>query len=173
MCGSLPRQDGRVGHRLVLMALLLGIAGCAASGEARKPPEARYGHRYAGSTPDGRRTLALVPPDTGQAYFYYPAPIDELTIRHAPLAADTGRVPVEVVVKGALPNSCYVLHDVTQRRTGHLLRVTLRMRTPRGAVCRRMVRPYRFYLPLEGRYETGAYTLKINGLVHPFSIRAE
>jgi hypothetical protein len=34
------------------------------------------------------------------------------------------------------------------------------------------MRPYRFYLPLEGTYDAGPYTLKLNDQVHPFVVEA-
>lgn len=156
---------------LLAMALLLIAAGCASSDEARKPPEERFGHRYEEKGPDGRRTLALAPPDTDQEYFYYPAPVGDLKVRHEPFQSDSSRVAAEVVVEGKLPNNCAALHEAEQERSGHLINVELQMRVPRGGGCRRMTRPYRFYLSLDGRYEKGHYTLKFNDVVHPFRLR--
>ena len=34
-----------------------------------------------------------------------------------------------------------------------------------------VLRPFRFYLPLEGVFEPGSYTLKVNGAATPFRIR--
>ena len=34
-----------------------------------------------------------------------------------------------------------------------------------------VVRPFRFYLNLDGLYEPGAYTLKLNDRVFPFTLR--
>ena len=44
------------------------------------------------------------------------------------------------------------------------------MRRRRGVLCASVVRPYRFYLVLEGQYEQGHYTLKINGVAHTFVV---
>jgi hypothetical protein len=118
----------------------------------------------------------LTPPDSSVTYFYYPAVYDTLFIRPAPFEADAAgqladvEVPVEVLVKGSLPDACTELHDVEQRRVGHLISVELAMRRPRGGVCATVVRPYRFYMMLEGTYEPGPYTLKLNGEVHPFEV---
>jgi len=34
-----------------------------------------------------------------------------------------------------------------------------------------VMRPYRFYLRLDGTYGEGSYTLKLNNRVFPFSVR--
>lgn len=161
----------RVKAALLVAALLLIAAGCASSEEAQKPPEERFGHRYEEKAPDGRRTLALAPPDATQEYFYYPVPISDLNVRHESFQTDSSRVAAEVVVEGKLPNSCAALHEAEQERSGRLIDVELQMRVPRGGGCRRMTRPYRFYLSLDGRYEKGHYTLKLNDIVHPFRLR--
>lgn len=161
----------RIKAVLLAAALLLAAAGCASSEEAQKPPEERYGHRYEDKGPDGRRTLALATPDTSQDYFYYPVPVGDLKVRHVPFEADSSRVPVEVVVEGSLPNACAALHEAEQERSGRLITVRLQMRVPRGSACRRMTRPYRFYLSLDGYYEKGHYTLTLNNVVHPFRLR--
>ena len=157
------------------LTLAVGLAmGCVSSKPADDlPPDEQFGHRYEES-PDARLTLSLTPPDTAQSYFYYPAVFDTVHVRPAPFAATPGaarQVPVEVLVKGALPDACTELHDVAQERLGHILHVTLRMRRPQGAVCASVVRPYRFYVMLEGRYEPGSYTLKLNEQAHPFEVR--
>ena len=81
-------------------------------------------------------------------------------------------MPVEVLIKGALPDACAELHRVTQQRTARLIDIQLTMRRPQGAVCATVVRPYRFYVLLDGLYEPGPYTLSVNGVVKPFEILA-
>ncbi len=174
-------MKGAHGARFFLASLwmltalaLAAAAGCAGSEESRKPPDQRYGHRYEGRAGDGRRTLVVTPPDSAVRHFVYPAPIGEVIVRHAepPEAADadTARVPVELLIKGTLPDACMSLSGATQQRRGHLVEVALQMRRPRGVVCEPVLRPYRFYLPLDGRYEAGPYTLKVNDVVYPFSL---
>ena len=79
-------------------------------------------------------------------------------------------VPVEVLVKGALPDACSALNAVTQEQTGHFVTMTLTMRQPRGAVCAQVVRPFRFYVRLDGLFAPGSYTLRLNGRVTPFQV---
>ena len=45
------------------------------------------------------------------------------------------------------------------------------MRQPIDEVCAQVVRPFRFYLILEGGFVPGSYTLTLNGAAHPFRIR--
>ena len=167
----------RAGAALLLSALAALASACSGSEAAQKPPDERFGHRYEGpSFPDSRETITVAPPDTSQAYFYYPAVYDTLHIRPAPLDPDASAaaqsVPVEVLVKGAFPNTCAELSGVEQERAGHLVYVRLQMRKPRGAVCAAVERPYRFYLRLTGTYRPGAYTLTLNDEPHPFVVRA-
>jgi hypothetical protein len=156
--------------------LTLGLlAGCANSRPADTDPEHQFGNYEEGTT-DGRATLNITPPDTMRSYFYYPAPIDEITVRQAPMLPNPDgsfpQVDVEVLLKGAFPDACHELHDAEQERAGNIITVTLQMRRPRGALCASVMRPYRFYLPLEGKYDAGPYTLKLNDQVHPFVVEA-
>lgn len=159
---------------VLLLALLLGTGGCAGSGESQKPPDERYGHRYAdGEGPEGRATLAVTPPTDGASYFTYPVPIGSVTVRAAAtdsLPTDSaGRVPVDVLVKGALPNACMAMHEAAQEQSGHLIRARLSVRQSQGAVCRRLRRPYRFYLSL-GPLAPGDYSLLLNGDFYAFTV---
>ena len=44
------------------------------------------------------------------------------------------------------------------------------MRQPRETVCAAVVRPFRYYLVLDGAYPAGSYTLTLNGSVTPFQV---
>lgn len=158
-----------------LLAALLGTGCLGARETEEQPPDERFGHRYTDDGPEGRDTIVIAPPDSVQRYFVYPAVYDSVYVRPAPFGAPAlGEAPetqVEVLVKGAFPDACAVLHDVEQARFGNLIDVTLAMRKPEGAVCAAVRRPYRFYLLLDGVYEPGHYTLTLNGIVHPFEVR--
>lgn len=160
--------------RLALAPLLFSLALAACSGMRRDtPPEERFGVRP-DSLDDGSERLEVTPPDSARDYFYAPAILESIVVRPAPFPdADTlETVPVEVLIKGALPDACTELHRVTQERIARLVRVELTMRRPRGAVCATVVRPYRFYLLLDDRYAPGAYSLTVNGTAKPFEIQA-
>lgn len=139
------------------------------------PPDERYGHRYETEGPGERRVIELAPADSSRAFFYYPAVVDSLHIRPAPLnpnlPPDAQQVPVDVLVKGSFPDGCYQLDRLEQERIGHFVNVTLLMRRPQGATCLMVVRPYRYYFLLEGLFEIGNYRLDLNGTAYPFSIQ--
>jgi hypothetical protein len=152
--------------------LALSGAGCGVLGGQRTPDD-QYGHRYERVAPDGRETVILPPADSTASYLTLPAILDSVNVRPALAAAVPGTpVEVEVLVKGTLPDACTTLDAVTQNRVGHLVTATLTMRQPHGALCAQVVRPFRFYMPLEGTYEPGHYTLTLNGVAYPFRIRA-
>ena len=153
----------------------LCLAGCVGSRAAEDvPPDQRFGHRPEGAEADGRRIVAITPPDGATDYFYYPATFDSVHVRPAPLdaskPADAQTVEVEVLIKGAFPDACMELHAMEQERTGNIINASLEMRRPQGAICASVQRPYRFYVMLGGRYNVGNYTLKLNDEVVPFEV---
>lgn len=157
----------------IAMTAAVTLASCVGSREADVPPDERFGHRFEESGPEGRRTIAILPADSAVSYFYYPAVLDTVHIRPAPFtspAAAGAEVPVEVLVKGSLPDGCTELNDVTQERYGHIIVMKVETRRPQGAVCTRVMRPFRFYVRLEGMYGPGSFTLKINDRYYPFSV---
>ena len=162
--------------RIVPLGFLLAMAmlsACTGSREKAADRDSVFGDRYEGLASDGRETVLLATPDSATAYLVTDAVLDSVSVRPMRRAVAPGEsVPVEVLVKGALPDACSELNAAMQRRAGHLIDVELTMRRPRGAVCAQVVRPFRFYLPLSGRYEAGSYTLKVNGAVYPFRLRA-
>ena len=154
---------------LTLAAAALALAACAGGTRA---PDDRYGHRYGGVAPDGRETVLVEPADSTASFVTLPAVIDSVVVRPEHTAAPGEGVAVEVLIKGTLPDACATLNAPEQERTGHLVRLTLTMRQPSGALCAQVVRPFRFYLPLAGAFEAGHYTLRVNGTAYPFRLRA-
>ncbi|MDT0630291.1 hypothetical protein [Rubrivirga litoralis] len=152
-------------------ALLLGgallLTACGGSGEAAAPD--RYGYRVGGAV-GGRTTVALAPPDTTVRTLAFPAVVDSVGVRAAGRPAPGDGVAVEAVVLGAFPDACSALSDVRQERAGHYVTATLAMRQPLETVCAAVVRPFRFYLPLDGAFAAGSYTLKVNDTVVPFQV---
>ena len=168
------RVSGRYQIVVWLGGVVLLAAGCLGSRETERPPDEQFGHRYE-TPPDDRSEIVLREPSAEAEYFYYPAIFDTVHVRSAlfdpNIPAGAQRVPIEVLVKGAFPDTCTELHDVEQERAGHLILMQLTMRRPKGAVCTSVVRPYRFYVMLEGLYGIGDYTLKINGTPYAFQVR--
>lgn len=160
---------------VLLVAVLM--VGCVSSRSAEDvSPDEQFGHRVDGEDGEGRATIMINPPDSSKSYFYYPATFEDVIIRAAPFdltaPIDGQEVAVEALVKGAFPDACTELHEVGQERTGTIITTTLEMRRPQGSICASVQRPYRFYVALEGRYEVGNYTFKLNDRAFPFEVRA-
>lgn len=172
---SRSKRCSAVARAFLLWTILsVTVAACLGSKEVEQPADERYGHRFEEQGPEGRRTIAILPADSAESYFYYPAVVDTVHVRPAPLASDLTsqrEIPVEILVKGSMPDGCTQMHDVLQERYGHIIHVTVQMRRPQGSVCTRVMRPYRFYLRLDGTYGEGSYTLKLNNRIFPFSVR--
>ena len=161
----------RLGLAVVLSALALGACtGVAPDAD----PEDDFGNRIEDWASDGRETLLLdVDGDTTRT-LVYDAVIDSVAIRPSQGAARAGdAVAVEVLIKGAIPDACSVLNTAEQSRAGRFVTVSLTMRQPIDVVCAQVVRPYRFYLILDGGFAPGSYTLTLNGTAYPFRIRQE
>ena len=155
--------------RASLVLLALTLAACGGSGGAAGGPDRdRFGYRI--GSDDGRETMLLRPISDSTRYLVYPAVVDSIGVRPAGRPAPGDAVAVEVLVQGALPDACAELTDVYQSRQGHFVTVELLMRQPRETVCAAVVRPFRFYLVLDGGYEVGSYTLQLNGTVRPFQV---
>lgn len=146
------------------------LAGCSGPAAVQSLPDDEFGHRYEGIAPDGRATYVISPPDSNVSYLYFPAVYDTVHIRQ--VAGEPNESQIEVLVKGSFPDSCTELNAVEQDRAEHILTVDLQMRKPRGTVCASVMRPYRYYLILDGRYDDGNYTLKLNGRAHNFVLRS-
>ena len=162
----------RISYVSVVLVALLSM-GCSASRQTTVSADEQYGHRYDGKAPDGRETHVIVPADAGEEYAIHPAVFDTVHVRPQQTEVSEGtHVNVELLVKGSFPDSCTRLHSLTQERTGNIVNIALDMRRPRSAICASVVRPYRFYVELEGQYSVGNYTVKLNETVRTFTIRA-
>ena len=146
------------------------ISGCIALSPVKTEDE--FGHRIDGVSDDGRQTILISPPDEAIEYRYFDATFETVSIRPARVSAQITEVPVEVLIKGSFPDSCSELHKVVQQRAGNIILVTLTMRRPQGAVCASVLRPYRYYLDLDGKYVIGSYSMKLNETSHPFVVRS-
>lgn len=155
-----------------LFALVSLLGACATTGPA-PDPDATFGHRVDGDDSDGRTTIVIAPVEADVAYRFFEASYESVTIRPDQVTAEnqTAGVPVEVLIKGAFPDACSELHEVQQQRAGNLVLVTLTMRRPQGSVCASVLRPYRYYLDLDGRFTPGSYSLRLNDDTHPFVVR--
>jgi hypothetical protein len=155
-------------RRLLLLALAaLLLPACGGAREAADPDAERLDEH-----PEGRRTLVITPPEPGAEFFVYPAVVFEIDVRSGTTLPD-GRRPVELILRGSLPDACTELHDVRQEQFGQFITVDFEMRRPKGGLCPRVVRPYRFYYELAEPLPLGPYTLRLNGSVRPFEVLPE
>jgi hypothetical protein len=160
--------------RLAYFLPLLLFAGACASTGSVPDPDATFGHRVDGDDQDGRTTIVIAPVEQDVAYRFFEASYESVTIRPDQVTAanQASGVPVEVLIKGAFPDACSELHEVQQQRAGNLVLVTLTMRRPQGSVCASVLRPYRYYLDLDGLFKPGSYSMRLNDDSHGFVVRA-
>ena len=157
------------GRPALLAVALAVLAGCAGADEVATVDTDRYGYRVGGEV-GGRETVRVAPPDSSVRFLFFPAVIDSVDVRPAGRPAPGDGVAVEAVILGAFPDACSVLSGVEQGRAGHYVTVTLTMRQPLETVCAAVVRPFRFYLPLDGAFEAGSYTVTVNDAAYPFQV---
>jgi hypothetical protein len=159
---------------VVLAVAVVLASACGGSNPENVPPDERFGHRYEGEGPAERQTVIVTPPEEEQSYNYYTPYIDSLHVRPAPFAegvpASEQKVPVEILIKAAFINGCSELGRADPERSGNTVNVDFKVRWPKGEVCAKVKRPFRFYLRLPGRYGPGNYTVKINDEDYAFSI---
>ncbi|MEO0559706.1 MAG: hypothetical protein AAF170_16155 [Bacteroidota bacterium] len=158
---------------LPVFGLLFTLSACSGlGGSSDRNPEDDFGHRFEDWERDGRETLLLdVNGDTTRT-LVFPAVVESVNIRASEPAVLPGEeTAVEVLIKGAIPDACSVLNTAEQSRAGQFVTATLTMRQPIDEVCAQVVRPFAFYLVLDGRFGPGSYTLTLNGRAHPFRIR--
>lgn len=168
-------------RRAAALAAFAAALALPACGLLKPTPEQQFGVYPPSETPEDSDILVVTPPESGQAYFYANAPINDdlinptvpITVRFSPDPAHGDSTRVELLIRGALPDACYELHDVAQRRSFSVIDVTLRVRRPQGAICATVVRPFRYYLLLDGHFGPGPYSLYVNGTERPFAVRAD
>ncbi len=156
----------------LLLAGVFVLGGCAASREEGPPTGEQFGTRL----PDEAmvETLQITQPGEKESFYTTPAVLDGVTLRIEPFEPGTPAAEgtrVEALVKGAFPDACSALHTVEQERAMHIVDVTIEMRRPQGQLCATVVRPFRYYLMLDGTFTPGAYTLLVNGKEYPFVVR--
>lgn len=159
-----------------LLVAVIVLGGCKTIENLRN--EEKYGQREEGPGDDGRQTIVISPADQTIEYRFFDASYETVVIRQAKVeatgnavGADPNQYRVEVLVKGSFPDSCSELHSVEQQRAGNLILATLTMRRPQGAVCASVLRPYRYYLDLDGTFGPGSYSFKLNEATHPLVIK--
>ena len=160
---------------VLVLAVTFAAGGCGLL-RPKKTPDQRFGTVVLPESSEDPDVLTVLPADSSRAYFYTDAVVTSVNARvetpeRGGAAPRTDSARVEVLVRGSFPDACYELSGVAQNRIARLIDVTLTARRPQGAFCATVVRPYRFYLLLDGLYAPGPYTLTVNGTVAPFEVR--
>ena len=91
----------------------------ARAARARRRTSATARARTAGGRTGARRSSSRPPADSA-GFFVYPAIVDSVAVRAQTPETPGQPVPVEVLVKGALPDACSALDAVTQTPHGPL-----------------------------------------------------
>lgn len=122
-------------------------------------------------TPTGAETpvASETPPPTGEDVIA-PAVVDNLEV----LLLESFPVQVQVVARGALPDSCTTLVDATVQRQGNTFQVLLNTRRPAEAACATVLTPFEQVIPLDVvGLKAGVYTVDVNGLPATFELQVD
>jgi inhibitor of cysteine peptidase len=113
--------------------------------------------------------LALAAPACGNPsadFEILPLSVNETDV----LLLESFPVQVEAVVKGTLPSACSTVDEVSQRREGNLVEVTVLTRTRRGQVCIASLKGVTERVRLQGGFPPGDYLLRVNGKETRFQV---
>ena len=150
------------------LLFLIAASGCSLSGKSSGgTSDSGFGNREDDGD-DGRATIVITSVPNAADYVVAPAPFETVDVRTGAVSSDGA--PIELLIKGAFPDSCTELHGTNQTRSGDELIVQLQARRPGNAMCATVMRPYRFYMTIEGAFTTGRYTLDLNGVRQVFEI---
>lgn len=95
-----------------------------------------------------------------------PAQIDTVTVH----TRESNPVQVVAQIQGQLGNGCMSLGQITQRREGNLVEVTVLANHSGAEVCTMQLQLIDQELELEGPFAPGDYLLRVNGVEQPFSV---
>lgn len=79
-------------------------------------------------------------------------------------------VQVVAVIKGGLGNGCLSLGEITQRREGNTIEVTLLANHSGAEACTMIYQIVDERVRLDGSFAPGEYTLIVNGVERTFSV---
>ncbi|TDI77543.1 MAG: hypothetical protein E2O84_00845 [Bacteroidetes bacterium] len=151
----------------MLSMILVVSSGCMSANSGGGNVESGFGNRETDGE-GGRSTIVITSVPNVNEYVVSPVPFESADIRVG--TRENGTAPVEILVKGAFPDSCTELHGANQTRTNSEVIVNIQARRPVNAVCASVMRPYRFYLTIDGTFESGRYTLDLNGVRQVFVV---
>lgn len=96
----------------------------------------------------------------------FPAQIESVSVE----VAESFPVQVFVRMQGTLGDGCTSLGEITQRREGNTIEVSVPAIHSGAEVCTMQLQLINERLPLEGPFEPGDYTLIVNGVETSFSV---
>ena len=79
-------------------------------------------------------------------------------------------VQLQLIVTGYHPDGCEVPMVVEQQRDGNHVSVRLYRELPGDVMCPMVIVPFEETIKLEGGFETGTYTIDVNGFVTEVTI---
>jgi hypothetical protein len=151
---------------------LLSAGGCFSSRPAEPGVDEQFGHRQSGPDALGREVVDVAAgPAAGNHLVFSMVSVDSVQVRVEQHSDDLGRQRVDVLVKGALAETCLEIDAIRQERFANIISVDLTIRRPRGTACAMRTRPFRLYFDIDEPLETGSYTLRLNREYFPFEVR--
>ena len=74
-------------------------------------------------------------------------------------------------ITGTLGSGCDHLHSIENARQGNAVTIEIKRRRVTEAVCTTEFKEFREDLGVAGEFEPGEYTLRVNQVTRPFSVR--
>lgn len=164
-----------------VVALSAVLAGCSG---AAKPPAAKPAVKTAENQSAQNAPAALDSPISREA----PAPLDspvgrglagDIAIVDAVIesvvlkASDTATPKLTAELKGVLGDSCTSLGDVTQKRDGKLIRVSVKTQRPKDKMCAQVISELKTTIDIDTQgLDAGDHQVVVNGIIAPFKIAA-
>jgi hypothetical protein len=119
-----------------------------------------------------RLLVALLTAVVGSSGFGVAVPVDTDTF-HSPtiiegvevMVLESSPMQVNLAVRGAQPDGCEFPVIVEQRREGNTIIVEIYRDMPISLICAAVLLPYRETIALEGSFEPGTYTFRVNDYV--------
>lgn len=95
-----------------------------------------------------------------------PAQIDSVEV----VVRESFPVQVAAHITGSLGNGCLSLGEITQRRDGNMIEVSVPANHSGAEACTMQLQLIDEMVELQGRFEPGDYTVSVNGVNATFSV---
>ena len=124
----------------------LGVRQSAAAISEPPPPVEAQAQAQAGEAVEGVQSLTIIEKVETQVSASVPA-------------------TVTLQISGYHPDGCKFPAQVEQTRTGDKVTVKIFRIVPKGVMCTMELNPYNDMITLEGTFDSGTYTIDVNGTV--------